>query len=143
MLVCWVAVFVLAPNRWSCAGQLFSLGIQLLFKTWKEMEAKVDDFDKVMVVVRKQLLAVLDLPLKQIPTTVENFKVCSRLSSAFACGLVTLQGKAVQKIFSFSYFPYFEVKCAFPFLPLGNFFSLSLSYLFFVLFRGVLAGFPF
>lgn len=45
------------------------------------MEAKVDDFEKVMVVVRKQLLAVLDLPVKEIPTTVENFKVPLSLPS--------------------------------------------------------------
>ncbi len=50
----------------------------MMFKTWKEMEAKTDDFDKVLMVVRKQLLSVLDQPVKEIPTTVEAFKVAQQ-----------------------------------------------------------------
>ena len=39
--------------------EMFSVGIQLLFRTWREMRASVLDLEKVMVVVTKQITTVL------------------------------------------------------------------------------------
>lgn len=39
--------------------EVFSIGIQLLFKTWREMRASVLDLEKVMAVVTKQITTVL------------------------------------------------------------------------------------
>ena len=70
--------------------EVFSIGIQLLFKTWREMRASVLDLEKVMAVVTKQITTVLqgggssltsfdilkqrlfDLSYKKITTTEEN-----------------------------------------------------------------------
>ncbi|XP_037672094.1 engulfment and cell motility protein 3 isoform X2 [Choloepus didactylus] len=50
--------------------ELFCVGIQLLNKTWKEMRATQEDFDKVMQVVREQLARTLALK----PTSLELFR---------------------------------------------------------------------
>ena len=70
--------------------EVFSIGIQLLFKTWREMRASVLDLEKVMAVVTKQITTVLqgggstltsfdifkqrlfDLSYKKITSTEEN-----------------------------------------------------------------------
>ena len=39
--------------------EFFVVAVQILFKTWKEMRASVHDLEKVMVVVTKQILTVL------------------------------------------------------------------------------------
>lgn len=39
--------------------EVFSIGIQLLFKTWREMRASVLDLEKVLAVVMKQITTVL------------------------------------------------------------------------------------
>ncbi|XP_007647353.1 engulfment and cell motility protein 3 isoform X2 [Cricetulus griseus] len=49
--------------------ELFCVAIQLLNKTWKEMRATQEDFDKVMQVVREQLARTLALK----PTSLELF----------------------------------------------------------------------
>eukprot|EP00050_Salpingoeca_kvevrii_P018512 m.75339 g.75339 ORF g.75339 m.75339 type:complete len:717 (+) comp8077_c0_seq1:180-2330(+) len=46
--------------------------IQLAAKTWREMEAKIVDFDKVMTIVRKQISLVLESANK--PRTMDEFK---------------------------------------------------------------------
>ncbi|KAJ7311959.1 hypothetical protein JRQ81_006282 [Phrynocephalus forsythii] len=50
--------------------ELFCICIQLLNKTWKEMRATQEDFDKVMQVVREQITRILALR----PTSLELFK---------------------------------------------------------------------
>ncbi|XP_042133491.1 engulfment and cell motility protein 3 isoform X1 [Peromyscus maniculatus bairdii] len=50
--------------------ELFCVAIQLLNKTWKEMRATREDFDKVMQVVREQLARTLALK----PTSLELFR---------------------------------------------------------------------
>ncbi|XP_048371714.1 engulfment and cell motility protein 3 [Sphaerodactylus townsendi] len=50
--------------------ELFCICIQLLNKTWKEMRATQEDFDKVMQVVREQITRTLILR----PTSLELFK---------------------------------------------------------------------
>ncbi|XP_075851837.1 engulfment and cell motility protein 3 isoform X2 [Microcebus murinus] len=50
--------------------ELFCVGIQLLNKTWKEMRATQEDFDKVMQVVREQLARTLALK----PSSLELFR---------------------------------------------------------------------
>lgn len=50
--------------------ELFCICIQLLNKTWKEMRATQEDFDKVMQVVREQLTRTLSTK----PTSLELFK---------------------------------------------------------------------
>uniref|UniRef100_A0A7N4P808 Engulfment and cell motility 3 n=1 Tax=Sarcophilus harrisii TaxID=9305 RepID=A0A7N4P808_SARHA len=50
--------------------ELFCVCIQLLNKTWKEMRATQEDFDKVMQVVREQLTRTLALK----PTSLELFR---------------------------------------------------------------------
>ncbi|KAH0619555.1 hypothetical protein JD844_000274 [Phrynosoma platyrhinos] len=50
--------------------ELFCVCIQLLNKTWKEMRATQEDFDKVMQVVREQITRTLALR----PTSLELFK---------------------------------------------------------------------
>ncbi|XP_061449853.1 engulfment and cell motility protein 3 isoform X2 [Rhineura floridana] len=50
--------------------ELFCICIQLLNKTWKEMRATQEDFDKVMQVVREQITRTLALR----PTSLELFK---------------------------------------------------------------------
>lgn len=45
--------------RGSAFEEVFGIAVQLLHKTWKEMEAKMVDLDKVMMVVRVQLLTIL------------------------------------------------------------------------------------
>ncbi|XP_076771868.1 engulfment and cell motility protein 3 isoform X1 [Arvicanthis niloticus] len=50
--------------------ELFCVAIQLLNKTWKEMRATQEDFDKVMQVVREQLARTLALK----PTSLEIFR---------------------------------------------------------------------
>uniref|UniRef100_A0A8D2KRV3 Engulfment and cell motility 3 n=1 Tax=Varanus komodoensis TaxID=61221 RepID=A0A8D2KRV3_VARKO len=50
--------------------ELFCVCIQLLNKTWKEMRATQEDFDKVMQVVREQITRTLNLK----PTSLELFK---------------------------------------------------------------------
>lgn len=50
--------------------ELFCVAIQLLNKTWKEMRATQEDFDKVMQVVREQLSRTLALK----PTSLELFR---------------------------------------------------------------------
>lgn len=50
--------------------ELFCVAIQLLNKTWKEMRATQEDFDKVMQVVREQLARTLALK----PTSLELFR---------------------------------------------------------------------
>ncbi|XP_062967870.1 engulfment and cell motility protein 3 isoform X2 [Cynocephalus volans] len=50
--------------------ELFCVGIQLLNKTWKEMRATQEDFDKVIQVVREQLARTLALK----PTSLELFR---------------------------------------------------------------------
>ncbi|XP_053126547.1 engulfment and cell motility protein 3 isoform X3 [Hemicordylus capensis] len=50
--------------------ELFCICIQLLNKTWKEMRATQEDFDKVMQVVREQITRTLTLR----PTSLELFK---------------------------------------------------------------------
>eukprot|EP00053_Salpingoeca_punica_P016915 m.161560 g.161560 ORF g.161560 m.161560 type:complete len:721 (+) comp17068_c1_seq5:225-2387(+) len=41
-------------------NELFSLGVQLMSRTWREMEAKLVDFDKVLSVLRRQLGPALE-----------------------------------------------------------------------------------
>ncbi|XP_040838480.1 engulfment and cell motility protein 3-like isoform X1 [Ochotona curzoniae] len=50
--------------------ELYCVAIQLLNKTWKEMRATQEDFDKVMQVVREQLARTLALK----PTSLELFR---------------------------------------------------------------------
>ncbi|XP_016115051.1 engulfment and cell motility protein 3-like [Sinocyclocheilus grahami] len=50
--------------------ELFCICIQLLNKTWKEMRATQEDFDKVMQVVREQITRTLSSK----PTSLELFK---------------------------------------------------------------------
>ncbi|XP_029780832.1 engulfment and cell motility protein 3 isoform X2 [Suricata suricatta] len=50
--------------------ELFCVSIQLLNKTWKEMRASQEDFDKVMQVVREQLARTLALK----PSSLELFR---------------------------------------------------------------------
>ncbi|XP_009068407.1 PREDICTED: engulfment and cell motility protein 3, partial [Acanthisitta chloris] len=50
--------------------ELFCICIQLVNKTWKEMRATQEDFDKVMQVVREQITRTLALK----PTSLELFK---------------------------------------------------------------------
>ncbi|XP_078524541.1 engulfment and cell motility protein 3 isoform X1 [Lissotriton helveticus] len=50
--------------------ELFSIGIQTLNKTWKEMRATQEDFDKVMQVVREQITRTLSSK----PTSMELFR---------------------------------------------------------------------
>uniref|UniRef100_G1NUW6 Engulfment and cell motility 3 n=1 Tax=Myotis lucifugus TaxID=59463 RepID=G1NUW6_MYOLU len=50
--------------------ELFCVSIQLLNKTWKEMRATQEDFDKVMQVVREQLARTLALK----PSSLELFR---------------------------------------------------------------------
>uniref|UniRef100_A0A8C9US95 Engulfment and cell motility 3 n=1 Tax=Spermophilus dauricus TaxID=99837 RepID=A0A8C9US95_SPEDA len=50
--------------------EFFCVAIQLLNKTWKEMRATQEDFDKVMQVVREQLSRILALK----PTSLELFR---------------------------------------------------------------------
>uniref|UniRef100_A0A8D2DUX9 Engulfment and cell motility 3 n=1 Tax=Sciurus vulgaris TaxID=55149 RepID=A0A8D2DUX9_SCIVU len=50
--------------------ELFCVAIQLLNKTWKEMRATQEDFDKVMQVVREQLARTLALK----PSSLELFR---------------------------------------------------------------------
>uniref|UniRef100_A0A8D2P134 Engulfment and cell motility 3 n=1 Tax=Zosterops lateralis melanops TaxID=1220523 RepID=A0A8D2P134_ZOSLA len=50
--------------------ELFCICIQLVNKTWKEMRATQEDFDKVMQVVREQITRTLNLR----PTSLELFK---------------------------------------------------------------------
>ncbi|XP_005526330.1 PREDICTED: engulfment and cell motility protein 3 isoform X2 [Pseudopodoces humilis] len=50
--------------------ELFCICIQLVNKTWKEMRATQEDFDKVMQVVREQITRILSLK----PTSLELFK---------------------------------------------------------------------
>ncbi|XP_061102347.1 engulfment and cell motility protein 3 isoform X1 [Conger conger] len=51
-------------------NELFCICIQLLNKTWKEMRATQEDFDKVMQVVREQITRTLSTK----PTSLELFK---------------------------------------------------------------------
>ncbi|MFT7810501.1 engulfment and cell motility protein 3 [Arapaima gigas] len=51
-------------------NELFCVCIQLLNKTWKEMRATQEDFDKVMQVVREQITRTLSTK----PTSLELFK---------------------------------------------------------------------
>ncbi|KAG9352540.1 hypothetical protein JZ751_020954 [Albula glossodonta] len=51
-------------------NELFCICIQLLNKTWKEMRATQEDFDKVMQVVREQITRTLSSK----PTSLELFK---------------------------------------------------------------------
>ncbi|XP_069509971.1 engulfment and cell motility protein 3 isoform X1 [Ambystoma mexicanum] len=53
-----------------CLEELFCIGIQILNKTWKEMRATQEDFDKVMQVVREQITRTLSSK----PTTLELFR---------------------------------------------------------------------
>ncbi|KAM4614336.1 engulfment and cell motility protein 3 [Discoglossus pictus] len=53
-----------------CLQELFCVCIQLLNKTWKEMRATQEDFDKVMHVVKEQILRTL----AQAYTSLETFK---------------------------------------------------------------------
>ncbi|KAM4722037.1 engulfment and cell motility protein 3 [Rhinophrynus dorsalis] len=53
-----------------CMHELFCVCIQLLNKTWKEMRATQEDFDKVMNVVKEQISRVLALA----PTSLEFFR---------------------------------------------------------------------
>ncbi|XP_072729349.1 engulfment and cell motility protein 3 isoform X5 [Ciconia boyciana] len=50
--------------------ELFCICIQLVNKTWKEMRATLEDFDKVLQVVREQITRTLSLK----PTSLELFK---------------------------------------------------------------------
>lgn len=50
--------------------ELFCIGIQTLNKTWKEMRATQEDFDKVMQVVREQITRTLSSK----PTSMELFR---------------------------------------------------------------------
>ncbi|XP_031471062.1 engulfment and cell motility protein 3 isoform X2 [Phasianus colchicus] len=50
--------------------ELFCICIQLVNKTWKEMRATQEDFDKVLQVVREQITRTLSLK----PTSLELFK---------------------------------------------------------------------
>ncbi|XP_036399909.1 engulfment and cell motility protein 3 isoform X1 [Megalops cyprinoides] len=54
----------------SLLDELFCICIQLLNKTWKEMRATQEDFDKVMQVVREQITRTLSSK----PTSLELFK---------------------------------------------------------------------
>lgn len=54
--------------------ELYCVGISLGCKTWREMEAKQVDFDRVLAVVRRQLAAVLERPYTDIPTHMDGFK---------------------------------------------------------------------
>ncbi|XP_023790370.1 engulfment and cell motility protein 3 isoform X1 [Cyanistes caeruleus] len=61
------------PNAYSrdhFFEELFCICIQLVNKTWKEMRATQEDFDKVMQVVREQITRILSLK----PTSLELFK---------------------------------------------------------------------
>ncbi|XP_031978008.1 engulfment and cell motility protein 3 isoform X2 [Corvus moneduloides] len=61
------------PNAYSrdhFFEELFCICIQLVNKTWKEMRATQEDFDKVMQVVREQITRTLSLK----PTSLELFK---------------------------------------------------------------------
>ncbi|XP_071670361.1 engulfment and cell motility protein 3 isoform X1 [Patagioenas fasciata] len=51
--------------------ELFCICIQLVNKTWKEMRATQEDFDKVLQVVREQITRTLSLK----PTSLELFKI--------------------------------------------------------------------
>ncbi|KAK0042903.1 engulfment and cell motility protein 1-like isoform X1, partial [Biomphalaria pfeifferi] len=50
--------------------EFFCICIQLLNKTWREMKATSDDFQKVLDVVREQIIRILD----QLPTSLETFR---------------------------------------------------------------------
>ncbi|XP_059141115.1 engulfment and cell motility protein 1-like [Physella acuta] len=50
--------------------EFFCICIQLLNKTWREMKATSDDFQKVLDVVREQITRCLD----QLPTSFETFR---------------------------------------------------------------------
>ncbi|CAG5127101.1 unnamed protein product [Candidula unifasciata] len=50
--------------------EFFCICIQLLNKTWREMKATAQDFQKVLDVVREQIVRVLD----QLPTSFEVFR---------------------------------------------------------------------
>nr|XP_033796655.1 engulfment and cell motility protein 3 isoform X1 [Geotrypetes seraphini]XP_033796656.1 engulfment and cell motility protein 3 isoform X1 [Geotrypetes seraphini] len=54
----------------NCFAELFCICIQLLNKTWKEMRATQEDFDKVMQVVREQIIRTLT----SNPTSLELFR---------------------------------------------------------------------
>ncbi|XP_037264922.1 engulfment and cell motility protein 3 isoform X3 [Falco rusticolus] len=61
------------PNAYSrdhFFEELFCICIQLVNKTWKEMRATQEDFDKVLQVVREQITRTLSLK----PTSLELFK---------------------------------------------------------------------
>ncbi|XP_075366455.1 engulfment and cell motility protein 3 isoform X3 [Mycteria americana] len=61
------------PNAYSrdhFFEELFCICIQLVNKTWKEMRATLEDFDKVLQVVREQITRTLSLK----PTSLELFK---------------------------------------------------------------------
>ncbi|RVE72365.1 hypothetical protein OJAV_G00061050 [Oryzias javanicus] len=57
-------------NQDKLLEELFCVCIQLLNKTWKEMRATQEDFDKVMQVVREQITRTLSSK----PTSLEFFK---------------------------------------------------------------------
>ncbi|XP_035274642.1 engulfment and cell motility protein 3 isoform X1 [Anguilla anguilla] len=62
---------VFFSQDWDCLlNELFCVCIQLLNKTWKEMRATQEDFDKVMQVVREQITRTLSTK----PTSLELFK---------------------------------------------------------------------
>ena len=53
-------------------NEMFGVSIQLFFKTWKEMEANINDFDKVVAVVRKQLDRILNKPFSEQPRSIRG-----------------------------------------------------------------------
>jgi len=60
-------------SKGSSFEEVFGVAVQLLHKTWKEMDAKVCDIEKVIKLVKKQLLNIMSQPEK-MPHQVDKFK---------------------------------------------------------------------
>eukprot|EP00048_Salpingoeca_helianthica_P013863 m.209938 g.209938 ORF g.209938 m.209938 type:complete len:767 (-) comp15553_c0_seq15:126-2426(-) len=76
------------PMFFSASGkffkQMFCACMHITTKTWQSMDAVQEDFDKVLLVLRKQLNTIFALPVHDQPTTVEAFKATVSANYTYA-----------------------------------------------------------
>eukprot|EP01137_Pigoraptor_chileana_P011503 Opistho-2@62475 len=65
------------PMLFSCDNafeEFFGVCVQLLHRTWREMDAGTNDLAKVLVIVRKQIDTVMNTGVDRKPQTMDSFK---------------------------------------------------------------------
>jgi engulfment/cell motility protein 1 len=86
----YMPVFFACDNAFM---EIFCICIELMNKTWKEMRATVNDLDRVMTIVRRQITGAMS----DSPSTLEQFKtVCNGLTYQKITDIIDSEKKIIE-----------------------------------------------